>query len=169
MKNVLELFFDYTCPYCLRAHEYLDELIEDYPDISITWRPCESHPRPEERSNHTDLCIQGYFFASEHGVDPLEYHNRMYQAALKDRIDIENIDVLADYVSDLVDKEAFAKALREGTYLEALNEANSLAFERSGVWVVPAYRMDGKKLDAAAGIGVSKEQLQEFLKTSKNI
>lgn len=38
------------------------------------------------------------------------------------------------------------------------------AYEQSGVWAIPSYRMDGKKLDAREGVGVPKEQLKAFLK-----
>lgn len=157
------MFFDYACPYCLRAHEYLTELMPQYPDVSVVWRPCEAHPRPDRYGPHSDLCIQGYFFARENGADVLAYHDRMYRAALKDRIDIESIDVLTDSVRDLVDADAFRLALQQGTYQKALAESNQLAFERSGVWVVPAYRMKGRKIDAVENVGVSKEQLRRFL------
>lgn len=157
------MFFDYACPYCLRAHEYLTELMPQYPDVSVVWRPCEAHPRPDRYGPHSDLCIQGYFFVRENGADVLAYHDRMYRAALKDRIDIESIDVLTDSVRDLVDTDAFRLALQQGTYQKALAESNRLAFERSGVWVVPAYRMEDRKIDAIENVGVSKEQLRHFL------
>ncbi len=127
MKNELHIFFDYICPYCLRAHNYLKELMPEYPDQAIVWHPCESHPRPERFGPHSDLCIQGYFYALEHGVDILEYHNRMYQAVFQDHINIEDIDILGDYVSDLVDVAKFKSSLEQGTYLEKLKESNELA------------------------------------------
>lgn len=167
MKHTLEIFFDYACPYCFQAHRHLTELIPDYPDINILWHPCESHPRPERYGPHSDLCIQGYFFAAENGVNPWTYHEHMYRAALKEHIDIENIDTLSDYVSDILDAEAYRLALRQGTYGNALAEANALAFERSGVWVVPAYRLEGRKLDAVEDIGISKEQLRRFLEKAE--
>ncbi|WP_195201002.1 DsbA family protein [Faecalispora jeddahensis] len=167
MKQELEVFFDYACPYCLRAHEYLTELMPQYPDVSVVWRPCEAHPRPDRYGPHSDLCIQGYFFVRENGADVLAYHDRMYRAALKDRIDIESIDVLTDSVRDLVDADAFRLALQQGTYQKALAESNRLAFERSGVWVVPAYRMEDRKIDSVENVGVSKEQLRRFLDQAK--
>ena len=160
MKNELHIFFDYICPYCLRAHNYLKELMPEYPDQAIVWHPCESHPRPERFGPHSDLCIQGYFYALEHGVDILEYHNRMYQAVFQDHINIEDIDILGDYVSDLVDVAKFKSSLEQGTYLEKLKESNELAFEQSGVWAVPAYRMGDLKLDAVENVGVTKEQIR---------
>jgi predicted DsbA family dithiol-disulfide isomerase len=163
MKHELEVFFDYACPYCFQAHKHLTELMPDYPDVVIVRHPCESHPRPDRYGPHSDLCIQGYFFAVENGADAWTYHDRMYRAALKEHVDIEDIDALSDFVCDLVDADAFRLALRQGIYRRALAEANELAFERSGVWVVPAYRLEGRKLDAIEDIGVSKEQLRRFL------
>ena len=88
----------------------------------------------------------------------------MYQAALKERIDIENIDALTEYVGDLVDADDFRLSLQLGTYRGKLDESNKLAFENSGVWAVPAYRMGTLKLDAVENVGVSKEQIRHLLK-----
>lgn len=163
MKHKLEFFFDYACPYCLQAQKHLMELMPDYPDLDIVWHPCESHPRPDRYGPHSDLCIQGYFFAVENGVDILAYHDRMYQAALKEHVDIENIDALTDYLSDIVNADAFRFVLRQGIYRRELKEANELAFKISGVWAVPAYRLEGSKIDAVEDVGISKEQLRHFL------
>lgn len=164
MKQELHVFFDYICPYCLTAHQYLKELIPQLSETTIIWHPCESHPRPEPFHPHSDLSIQGYFYAAEHGVDPFTYHDRMYQAVHKDHINIEEIDVLTGYVRDLVDADGFKSALLQGRYQKKRKESNVLAFEQSGVWAVPAYRMGEDKLDAVEGVGVSKDQLSDFIK-----
>ncbi len=159
----LEVFFDYACPFCIRGHEYLASLIAAYPSIDVVWRPCEAHPRPERYGPHSDLCIQGMFFAQERGIDLWEYHKRIYKAAHVERVDIEDIGALAECVSDLVDPAAFALSLKQGEFTERVHEANRYAYERSGVWAMPSYRMGGKKLDSIEGIGVSKRQLEKFL------
>jgi len=46
-------------------------------------------------------------------------------------------------------------------------EANDYAYERSGVLAVPSYRMDGRKLDSIEDIGITKNQLADFLRDSK--
>ena len=74
----LEVFFDYECPYCKAGHELLLRLLENHPDISVIWRPCEAHPRPENHPPHTDLCLQGLFYVTENGGDVMAYHRRMY-------------------------------------------------------------------------------------------
>ena len=165
----LEVFFDYLCPFCLKGHEYLLELYPSYPQIEIVWCPCEAHPRPEERSRHSDLCIRGMFFAQDHGVDIWAYHERMYTVAIKDKLDIGSIDVLAESVKDLLDADAFRRSLQNGDYAQKQLDGNTYAFKRSGVWAVPSYRMNGLKLDSIEGVGITKEQLKALLDTAKSV
>ena len=159
----MEIFFDYACPYCLRGHEYLLDVMGKHPDVEPDWRPCEAHPRPETHGPHTDLCARGMFFARDNGVDLWRYHARVYQLALNDRIDIEDIDALAQGLADLLDADALSAALRSGAYVDELDQANRHAYEESGVWAVPAYRMNGKRLDSAEGVGITKGQLDGFM------
>lgn len=159
----LEVFFDYECPYCKRGHEDLLRLLADRRDIHVVWRPCEAHPRPEDHPPHTDLCLQGLFYVQAQGGDVLAYHKRMYDAVHTDRIDVEDAAVLVNYASDVVDAAAFLAVLREGRYAQVQADGNDYAYEQSGVWFLPAFRMDGKKLDAQGGIGVTAEQLAAFL------
>ncbi len=159
----LEVFFDYACPYCLKGHEYLKVLRLSFPGIEIVWRPCESHPRPERYGRHSDLCIRGMFFAQDRNADLWAYHEIMYNAAVRDRLDIENLDVLAECVRGLLDADAFQKSLQNGEYVKELADANSRAYDLSGVWAVPSYRMNGRKLDSIEDIGVSKKQLAHFM------
>jgi predicted DsbA family dithiol-disulfide isomerase len=159
----LEVFFDYACPYCLMGHHYLTKYLELYPNIEVVWRPCEAHPRPEQYGRHSDLCIQGMYYAQEQGVDLMEYHTRMYNAAVVQKANIENPDVVAGWVHGLMDTELFREVLRSGRYEQAVVEGNDYAYRQSGVWAVPAYRMDGKKLDSIENVGITYEQLAEFL------
>jgi predicted DsbA family dithiol-disulfide isomerase len=161
--NQLEVFFDYTCPFCLKGHQYLMELLPRYPKVDILWRPCEAHPRPEQYGLHSDLCIQGMFFAADQGISLLAYQERMYELALKRRVNIEDIDILTDNIGDLLDADTFRSALKSGKYKEIQENSNINAFERSGVWAVPSYRMNGAKLDSVEGFGVTKSQLAAFL------
>ncbi len=162
----LEVFYDYSCPYCLKGHDSLVELIGDYPDIQIDWKPCEAHPEPEP-GPHSDLTLQGTLFALEHGADIWAYHRKMYEALLKDKIDRENIDALANYMKDIVNAEDFCQALKSGKYKKVQMAINDYAYEESGVWAVPSYRFGDKKLDAVEGVGVTTEQLRKFFDDCK--
>lgn len=161
--NQLEVFFDYACPFCFRAHGYLRELLPQFPRIEVVWRPCEAHPRPDPYGPHSELCIQGFFYAREHGADLWDYHDRMFRAALGDRVNLENPDALAAAVEGLLDPGEFRGSLLSGEYLAAQHEANCYAYDQSGVWAVPAYRMGGGRLDSVENVGVTKAQLARFL------
>jgi len=160
----LELFFDYSCPFCLKGYNSLAELLPEYPDIEVVWRPCEAHPRPESGfGKHSDLCIQGLFFAAESGVDLPSYHERTFACYHNSSTNVEDIEAFALSLEGLLDVESLRQALTSGKYNQALRDANAYAFEESGVWVIPSFRMNGYKLDAAAGIGVTKAQIKSFL------
>ena len=159
----MEVFFDYACPFCLKGHKYLEELLPQYPDVEVVWRPCEAHPRPERYGLHSDLCIQGLFYALEQSVDIWAYHGRMYNAAVRERVNIEDPEVVAGHAHGLLDIDGFLNAIMSGKYARAAAEANDYAYGQSGVWVVPAYRMDGRKLDSIENVGVTKAQLAAFL------
>jgi len=160
----LEVFFDYACPYCLTGHEYLVELLPQFPDIEVIWRPCEAHPRPEEYERYSDLCVQGLLFALEQNIDIMDFHIRMYKAACKDSVNIEDPEALSEVFRGLFDPVDMINAIRSGRYEKAVLAANDYTYEENDVWVVPAFRMDGRKLDAEGGVGITGSQLEKYLK-----
>lgn len=155
----LEIFFDYNCPYCYRGHETLKELLPEFPGLQIEWRPCEAHPRPETHGLHSDLCARGMY-----QVGPVEpYHETMYQACLKDRVNIEDLEIISGLVTDLTDASAFCTALRDGAFQAELDDNNHEAWATEGFSAVPSLRMNGNTLIAAPGIGLTKESIRQFI------
>jgi len=148
----------------LRGHEYLLGLIPEFPEIKIVWRPCEAHPRPESHGPHSDLMIMGMFCAVEAGADILAYHKLMYDAVHKDKINIERAAALSEYAAPLLDAVKFKEALENRVYAAELDAANDHAYEKSGVWYIPAFRMNGKKLDSVGGSGVTAADLAAFMR-----
>ena len=160
----MQFFYDYECPYCKTGYEYLLEEIGKQPDISIEWLPIESHPLPEDHPPHTYLACQSYYVAKELGADMGAFHTAMYQAIAIDRQDVEKPEVLCDILKGIADPVKFRAILDSGKYAKQIDDNNDLAYEKSGVWFVPAFRMDGKKLDAKGGVGITREELQNFLR-----
>jgi predicted DsbA family dithiol-disulfide isomerase len=163
IMSKLEVFFDYGCPHCLRGHEYLTELLPRFPDLEIEWRPCEAHPRPEQHGRHSDLCARGMYIARELGSDLMEYHQRMYHAALTNQADIEDIRVIAEVTDGLLDGDKLRAALSGGKYERELLENNRLVWDEYECPAVPSYRMEGNLLKSQLGVGVSKGQLEDFI------
>ena len=151
----------------MSGHEYLCELLPEFPEITAIWQPCEAHPRPEEGwGPHSDIILRGLYYILENELDIYAYHNLMYKAPKDNRVDIEDIASVAEYIKHLTDPETFRKVLGDGAYIEELKMANHHAFDESGVWFIPAFRMNGEKLDSKGGVGVTKKELKLFLEKS---
>lgn len=160
----LEVFYDYTCPFCLRGYNYLLEVLPEFPDLTVEWRPCEAHPRPERYGLHSDLCARGLYIAREHGADLAEYHRRMYQAAQVDRLNIEDVNVLADLMDGLLPAEAFREALLAGAHEKELAANNRATWEEHAFEAVPSLALPDRTLPAEPGVGLSPESIRTFLK-----
>jgi predicted DsbA family dithiol-disulfide isomerase len=161
----MQFFYFFECPYCKKGYEYLIEQIKDYPEIKIEWLPIEAHPLPEDHPPHTYLACQSYYIAQELGVDMPAFHAVMYQAISIERQNVEDPEVLCNILKNIVDTKKFREILDSGKYAAQIDTNNDLAYEKSGVWYIPAFRMaDGRKLDAKGGIGIKPEELQSFLK-----
>jgi predicted DsbA family dithiol-disulfide isomerase len=160
----LLFFFDYECPYCKTGYEYFLEEIKNYPKIEVTWLPVESHPLPEEHLPHTYLACQSFYIAQELGADMNAFHAAMYQAVSIERQDVEKPEVLAEILKDIINTEKLLAILKSGKYAKQIDENNDLAYEKSEVWYVPAFRMNGKKLNAQGGIGITQKELRKFLR-----
>jgi len=163
----LEIFYDYSCPYSRAAHEYLVLLLPDFPGTQPVWRPCEAHPRPHSsnKHQHSDLVIQAMFYAADHGSDLWKFHSLAYALMHDTDTDAEDIGSVSGAFSPLLDPNGLSEALTNGTYAQALHEANLYAFEHSGVWALPSLRLHGRKLDSVVEIGVTLEQLRGLLQS----
>ena len=161
---IMRFFYDYECPYCKTGYEYLMEQIDSYPDMEVEYRPIESHPLPEDHPPHTYLACQSYYAAMELGADMKAFHPAMYRAVAIQRQNVEDLEVLCDILKDIVDIAKIREILDSGKYAAQIDQNNDLAYEKSEVWYVPAFRMNGKKLDAKGGIGIRQEELRSFLK-----
>ena len=159
----IQVFFDYECPHCKRGFEYFTAQIHNMSDLEIELIPIESHPLPENHFPNTNLACQSYYIAKELGADMESYHAAMFKAASTDRQDVSKIDVLCAVLKGIVDSAKLRSMLSSGKYAKQIDENNDLAYEKSGVWYVPAFRMNDKKLDAKGGIGVTPDELKEFL------
>ncbi len=163
---VIEVFFDHTCPYCYRGHEYLMELLPRYPGVQLAWRPVEAHPRLQEpwHKPYEDLAVQGALFVRAMGGDELAYHERIYRAHFQERRAVDSVEVLTDCARELgLPGEDFRAALTQGTYVSQQLAANEYAYDRQGVWAVPTLVCGQKRLDAVEGVGVTKTQVQALL------
>ena len=163
----LELFFDYICPYCYRGHRMFLELLPLYPGLEVVWRPCESHPRPENTYRHSDMAIQGMYYLEERGGDLSSYHRLVYEAHFEKGLDISDCSVLAGLAARCgADSQAFTEALDQNRY----------AWETLRLNAVPSYlavpegpdlKGRGPMIGSRDGIPVTRRELEQFLANLK--
>lgn len=160
----LELFFDYACPYCYRGHKNLLELLPQFPDLDIAWKPCESHPRPESYGPHSDLAIQGMYYLQEHKKDLMAYHIHVYEALFQHGLNISDPDVLAQCAKGSgADLHDFAKAIAGSRYETQVLQGNHEAWSQRRLSAVPSYCLGSRFLGSHDGVMVSKQELYQFL------
>ena len=163
----LEMYFDYSCPYCKIGYEIVLELLSSHPELEMEWVPCEAHPRPEVWANHSDLLAAGMYIARDLGADLSKYHETIYQAAIVEKIDIEDIEILAKTVASITDATAFKKALNEGSYLDLVKVNNQKAWGELDFPAVPSFKYGEKLLPAIPGVGISREALEELISAAE--
>ncbi|MDR2605778.1 MAG: DsbA family protein [Oscillospiraceae bacterium] len=163
----LEIFIDYTCPYCKAGFAYFKELLPQFPTLEYEIMPIEAHPRNEEPEHrpYVDLAVQAAYFVKAHGGDEYKFAELMFALTSRSRDSMESVDALADTVAQLgYDRAEIRAALVNGTYLREQLSANDYAYETQNVWAVPTFVCADKRVDAAAGVGVTKEQLLSLIR-----
>ena len=113
---------------------------------------------------HSDLAIQAMYYVAEHGGDIWNYHDAVYEAVFTHARNIEELSVIADCLTKIgVEAQGFIEALQNGEYCGVSGHANKYAYEEHRVWAVPSYVCGSRRLDSVENMGVSKEELQNFL------
>ena len=139
-----------------------------YPKVEILWKPVEAHPRHEEPDHrpYVDLIVQGCLYIQDTGGDELAFTNRVYKAHYDENANVEDIAVLVKCAAEsgVADITAFEAALKSEKYKQAMLDANDYAYELKGVWAVPTFVCGDIRLDAVGGVGITKQELEEFLK-----
>ncbi len=161
--KIYEFYFDYICPFCYRSFKELLELYKQDSRFIIDFHPCEIHPRPEQHGKHSDLCIQGMFLAKDLSVDLWEYNKKIFDSHFIDRIDIEDIQQLAEALKDLINPYIFVQTIQSRKYSEHLLKSNETAFITHKIEVVPHYISGNNILPSIEGVGISNEKLKEYL------
>ena len=142
-------------------------MLPKYPSVEIIWKPVEAHPRHEEPDHrpYVDLIVQGCLYIQETGGDEFVFTQRVYKAHFEDNLDVEKVSVLVKCATEsgVADITAFETALTNAKYKKAMLDANDYAYEQKGVWAVPTFLCGHIRLDAVAGVGITKQQLDKFL------
>ncbi|WP_343208854.1 DsbA family oxidoreductase [Anaerolentibacter hominis] len=163
MSKKLNIYYDYICPYCYKGWKELCEIIKDYKDVELNWVPCESHPRPEPASIHSDLAAQAAFYLMELGLDIQRYNALVYAAHFDKRQRIDDIELLADLAAEAgAEKDQVLAVLKNGSFTEKVLAANRLVWGTMGFEAVPSYEWNGKTAGSRGGILVARDQVRKL-------
>jgi len=161
--NKLEVFFDYTCPYCYRGHKNLIDLLAEN-NMDIIWRPCEAHPWPEKHGIHSDLAIAGMYFIEENNGDVEKYNQLVFAANFDEHKNIDDINILGIISEQCnVDKSAFKMTVKQGKYRNMVTKGNKYAWEEKAFSAVPSYARGCHTIGSENGIMVTRQELAEFM------
>lgn len=174
----LEVFFDFTCPYCYRGLQNLPQVLEDFPDVIVRWTPCEAHPRPEKVRVHSDVALRSRYIveqllgekadvSSEKEISRKLYDFIMlvYDAHFEKKELIDDILLLSDLSKNVgVESARVAQLLREGAYADRPEQNNAFAWGEMAFDAVPSYRLGEATARSGSGVLVSNEEVRRLLK-----
>jgi protein-disulfide isomerase len=146
-------FSDFQCPYCLRAHPVVAQLLQTYGDkIHFVYRnyPLPSHPNAREAAE-AGACAaeQGKFW---------EYHDRLFDHQDK----LSDADLKEHAAALGLDAGRFAACLSSRKYQKDI-DADIAAANDVGVTGTPAFFVNGRPLEGAQPFDVFKDVIDEEL------
>lgn len=147
MKHRLEIFFDYTCPYCCKGLKELKELQKKYQDIIFDFYPCEAHPKPEIVKVYSDLAAAVAYLLKDRGIDLNNYNDLIYSAYFDKHEDIGDINIISEYAKQFNLNDNDIKLIYD-KYLDIVKETNNLVWNELKFDAVPSYRL-GQKIKAS--------------------
>jgi protein-disulfide isomerase len=146
-------FSDFQCPYCLRAHPVVAQVLQAYGDkIRFVYRnyPLPSHPdaRPAAEAGAC-AAEQGKFW---------EYHDRLFDH----QDQLSNSDLKQHAVALGLNAGQFAACLDTRKYQKDV-DADIAAGNEVGVTGTPAFFINGRPLDGAQPFDTFKQVIDEEL------
>jgi protein-disulfide isomerase len=146
-------FIDYQCPYCARAHEILERVLEKYPEkvrIVFKHNPLAFHPDAE-------LAAQAVLAAQDLGKFP-----EMHRKLLANQKELDR-DKLVAYAGEVgLAPEEFQTALDSGTFADKVKADVALA-EKIGVNATPYFFVNGREVRGAKPLDAFAKVIDEEL------
>lgn len=146
-------FIDYQCPYCARAHEILEQVLEKYGEkvrIVFKHNPLAFHPDAE-------LAAQAVLAARDLGKFP-----EMHRKLLANQSELDR-DKLIEYAAEVgLDSGEFQTALDSGHFADVVKADVALA-EKVGVNATPYFFVNGREVRGAKPLQAFSRIIDEEL------
>jgi protein-disulfide isomerase len=150
-------FSDFQCPFCLRAHATVDQVLKTYGDrIRFVYRhyPLPSHPNARPAAEASACAAeQGKFWP---------YHDRLFEQQTK----LSDSD-LKQHAADLGLDTAKFNSCVDSHKFKALVDADAKDGEEAGVNGTPAFFINGRMLSGAQPFDAFKRIIDEELAQKK--
>ena len=146
-------FIDYQCPYCARAHETMERVLEKYPEkvrIIFKHNPLAFHPDAEQAA-------QAVLAAQDLGKFP-EMHRKLL--ANQKELDRDKLIAYAEEIG--IAPEEFRTALDSGPFADKVKADVALA-EKVGVNATPYFFVNGREVRGAKPLQAFAKLIDEEL------
>lgn len=164
MEKQLSVYFDYTCPYCYQGVSDLIALLPGYPQLTVTWVPCEAHPIPEPAWVHSSLASQMMLAVAAYGGDLIQFHMELFELCFVKRQRIDDTEQLIHTaVLCGADREKVAAAMQNRQFEHKVEENNILVWESMRLEAVPCYQSGKNILTSYEDVMLPKKKLKAFL------
>lgn len=164
IKNTLEIFYDYICPFCYRGLREFFELLPDYPHIQIDLCPCEVNPEAPFSASSSHRAIQLAYYLKERGLNVKKFNELVFEEHFENQGDISQPALLTAFAEECgADPGEVASVLEKNSYSEKIREVNRLVWDELPVAAVPAYRLGDIVQSSSGGILLSRAKLIELL------
>jgi len=146
-------FSDFQCPYCLRAHSTIEQVLASYGDkIHFVYRhyPVPGHPNAKPAAEASECAKeQGKFW---------EYHDRLFANTSK----LSDADLKQHAAALGLDTAKFNACLDSHKY-QSLVDADTKDGDAAGVNGTPAFYINGRMVSGAQPIEVFKKLIDDEL------
>jgi predicted DsbA family dithiol-disulfide isomerase len=188
--QVIRIYFDYVCPYCLIANANVNRFRAKYSGVSFEWKPWEIVPETPKEGIHLDLgkvspplaklaeeaglwlpcptiqpnshlALLGLFYAKENGRFQ-DYHNAVFDALWNHDENIGQLNTLGDIMQKVgLSQEIFRSNLEnDDDRYERMLTESEQDAVKDNVELAPTYMSDGNRI-----IGnVSARRVEKFIK-----
>ncbi len=191
MTKMIDIYFDYVCPYSYIASKREAVLKKDL-DAEYNWRPWEIHPeRPLQCETRTSLkcsfivqrlaeeiglditmpvhlsnsqmALLGAEFAKKKGKFGA-YHHGVFHTHWEEKKDISDIGVLREVCARIgMDPDEFEQEVSKPEYDEILKE-NDREADRIGVELVPSYILGDKIVVGNVPLANVKAAIEDYVR-----
>ncbi len=145
MSKKIEVYFDFTCPYCYKGLKEFEDVLREQKDVEVVWYPCEAHPRPEFAEVHSDLAAQTMIYLQEKELQTGKFKDLVYAAHFEDKVRIDDIELLADLAKECGALKAdVVELLTNNKYADKVIANNQKVWGELAFDAVPSYIFEGK-------------------------